>query len=296
MDAFIYTSLMVGMWWILPLFATTNSFLRGDFVNGHWAKTSRISFKVKGACSIFRMATEAKRVQATIVDHVLSFVPPTRKHFKTSVIGYIKRISSLFKNAKKVYMWSMPLIGENLLWRFSDCNVFNFVQVGCILVHHGLADTWVFKMTETQVDLLLRRRGCKDISFRKVIQEILAQPELSTRFLSSFDYIPSHAFVMILIPSYSTFMSVLIACSMSQMVPWLNRMPKCILGAWAYLCVMRGATHRYVSGSTIRRECNVFERYLRNKGDVCASGKLKVYIKSDEISENFEEIGYEYED
>lgn len=302
METLIFTSLYLGMWWILPLLATSCALVRREFVKGTWAKTSRISFKVKGACNLFRMAIEAKKIPTVIVDHVLSHFPLTRENFKAGVIPSIRRASTLFKKAKNIPMWSLEIADTLLLARLSCPNIFAIFQCGCILMHHGLGDTWVFQMMEIQMDILIQpfcREAHSDlpkITFRGVIMEILSHPIMSKRFLSSFDYIPSYdTNSLAMIPQYRRVLYMLdFSCSWSNMVTCFNRMPRSILASIAYLVMMSLAHHPYVVVQSTRRNCKIFNDYLQRKGgDVCVSGKWKVVRTYYAIFHEFqEEIDY----
>lgn len=273
------------MWWVLPLLAASCALVKREFVRGTWAKPSRVAFKVKGACNRFKMGAEAMKVPKVIVDHVLSNFPLTRGTFKAGVIPCVKRTSALFKKAKNIPMWSLDLASTLLLARFSACNVFIIVQCGCILIHHGLGDTWVFQMMETQMDILIQP-FCRDmnapiskITFRSIIREILDHPRMSKLFLASFNYIPSFDVTTLsMIPQYQKLVYMLdIKTSMCKMVECFNRMPRCILASIAYLILMDLAIHPYVTVRCTRMHCKKFNEYLTRKGDdVCASGKWKV--------------------
>lgn len=288
METFIFTSLHLGMWWVLPLLATSYALVRRGFVAGAWAKTSRVSFKVKGACSMFRMGMEATKVPGIIVDHVLSSIPLTRDNFKAGVIPSIRRASALFKKARNIPMWSLCISNTLLLARFNSTNIFAIFQCGCILLHHGLGETWVFKMFEVQMDILIQpfcrstHSHLPKITFRGVIREILAHPQMSRRFLASFDYIPTlDTYTLAMIPQYQMVVYMLdFNNSMSKMVACFNRMPRCILASIAYLTMMGQALHPHVLVSTTRNNCVRFNEYLNRKGDdVCKSGKWRVARK-----------------
>lgn len=303
-DTIIFTSLSLGMWCVLPLLATSCALVRHEMVKGTWAKSSRIAFKIKGACSRFKMGMEAKKIPTVIVDHVLAYNPLTRDNFKAGVIPSIRRTSTLFKKAKNIPMWSLELANMLLLVRFNVINIFAIFQCGCILMHHGLGDTWVFQMMEIQMDILIQPfcRGSHSktlpkITFRGAIMEILAHPIMSKRFLETFHYIPCFdAKTLAMIPQFQRIIYWLdCMCSMTKMVACFNRMPRCILASIAYLRLMSMALHPYLTVRTTRNNCAEFNAYLNRKGDnVCHSGKWKVVREFYEVFHEYHEtIAYD---
>lgn len=305
-EALILSSLYAGMWWVLPKLATVYGCVKSDLENGTWAETCRISFKIKGACNRFRMGMEARKVPGVIVDHMLASCPITRSNFKAGVIAPLKRASETFKYARNIPMWSLTMTDMLMLANWSGhLNIFVFVQCGCILMHHGMGDTWVFRMMEIQMDILFQSfcRSCiysanvQKVTFRGMIKEILSQPQSFKRFLFSYKCIRSQEKELLsMIPQYQTVLFMLdFRCSFHQMVACFNRMPNCILASVAYLKMMSCAhSPCYVVAST-RRFCRGFEAYLHRNDNACVSGKWKVVLRQSpiEVVDFYEVIEYD---
>lgn len=292
-DPLMSSSLMNGMFWMLPLLASTCMAYREGMKRGYWEKEKRIGMKVMEACARFKMLAEAMKVQIAIVDYCLGVMPPSYPTFPKRWLASVKRISKRFKETKIKRAWTSELEKGFLLFNGGGAFqylAFYFAKLGCILVTCGLDNIWVFKMMEAQLDAALAKCTSgiliggdinntvlkRRLTFKMVLDEILADPQFSTRFLRTFDVICScNAATLELVPCYRHFLMVFGNYD-SVVVSRMNRMPKCVLGCIAFLKAF-AVIYTYPKigcSDSIRFKVRHFETYLncQNEG---SSGKWK---------------------
>lgn len=288
-DPVISTALMCGMWWLAPTLAASCATCMDKFRAGTWARESRVACKITGACALFKMPLEAKKIRAAIVQHWFELYPPKRGDtFKRPFVGMIKFAAITFKNAINTPVWTEDIANNMFILSAyrEHCLAFYLVQIGCILVRRGLTDTLVFKLFEARMNTLIATTQphvdgvmplvWRSLTFRRVIDEVLAHEQLSARFLSSFNYIESFDLdTLAMLPYYEALVHFMLHGNDNRkaVVDCINRMPGCILGCIAYVFLFNAAMvyPRHGLQRNLYIFFNTFDRYIQSKND--AHGK-----------------------
>lgn len=271
MDPIIRVTLISGMWWMLPLLASTCVAHREGLMRGYWARESRIGMKVKGACARFKMLGEARKVQGMVADYLLRVFPPTKANFDTPIIGLIKSTSDMFRCAKIMRGWTRDLNQVIHMLRGNNYNMaFYIVQLACILVHCGLDDTMMFLMLEAHCDILIGNawfRPTFKFTFKQMLQQVLDHPQLSQRILTTFDSFATihDDHLTLASPLFKHFQDIC-GNDCAPLATFMNRIPRCISGCLAYLIIFNRAYKAKIHGVPVDNVGTMvacFESYIQ---------------------------------
>lgn len=176
-DAIITIALLGGLWETLTVLAATVSSVRAHFVKGTYNKYSRVAFKVKGAITMMKMRLENIKIKNTICSHVDRVFP--YKH--NSICNLQKIASRMYKQQKCVFNWTPLLVYDMGLGHLkSPLTLFYIVQFGVVLMKYGMANSWIFRMTEVWIDYAIYKvlreypnLRMRKTSYRRVVKDIL---------------------------------------------------------------------------------------------------------------------------
>lgn len=267
-------TLISGLWWMLPLLASTCVACKNGMKLGYWAKECRIGFKVRGACACFKMLVEAKKVQMAVVKHMLVLYPLTTAKFDMVMIGNVKTMCRLFERAKIVRGWTNT-ITQNL-WGLGGIHytlAFYIVQIGCILVKRGLSNTWIYKLMEVQCDIIITKSPGVRFTFKQLVREALKHPNNFRRMLTTFIGVPDWS----KLPLFRRFHDILVD-DLKATANLMNSLPKCIVGCIVFVRMFDlGTTARahYRVEDYVEFKIPMFEEYMK-LGHDAPSGKWQL--------------------
>lgn len=252
LNPLITVSALNGALWVLPLLACCSAVARDGLLKGTWAREWRIGLKVKGCIATWRAAaTEGLKVQRAVVTHWVGLNKPLhQRHFYGRSLQMMKEATRLFTERRVKRAWTPEVNDAFVLFgTYGERWPFLLVQIACIMVKAGLANSHTMTILETRVDLMIQsyhdrcvNRPAK-LRFRQVVNEVLSHPQLHLRFLKGYHYIKHYEQgIMEALPKYSEFQSVFYCGVGDESIATLvNKLPKCVLGSMVYIIFFKMA-------------------------------------------------------